>query len=126
MKDNNPIGVPRILLVEDELLVALLLEELLAAFDCRVTGVAANIETALELIDAPGAEFDGALLDVNLQGKPVYPVADRLAALHMPFAFVTGYGEDDIEPRHAAAPVLCKPFRPPELAALVASLAIRR
>ena len=116
----------RILIVEDESLVAHFLAELLAVFGCQVAGIAETVAASLALIDAPGADFDGVLLDINLNGETVYPVADRLVALQLPFAFVTGYEESAIDPRFSTVPILRKPFRPPELAALVASIAIRR
>lgn len=123
---GGTLGGLRLLVVEDEALVARLLAELLATFGCKVAGIAASTAEAMQLIDASGADLQGALLDINLNGESVYPVAERLGELRLPFAFVTGYDDDAIDPRFARAPVLHKPFRPLDLAALVASIAIRR
>jgi CheY-like chemotaxis protein len=80
----------RILLVEDDAMVAMLIEGMLDALGCQVVGWVASVPDALEAIDTN--EFDGSLLDMNLSGRVVYPVADVLASRHMPFVFVTGYG----------------------------------
>jgi CheY-like chemotaxis protein len=80
----------RILLVEDEAMVAMLVEGMLTALGCQVVEWVANIPAALNAIDT--IEFDGALLDMNLSGAVVFPVAEVLAARGLPFVFVTGYG----------------------------------
>ena len=104
----------RLMVVEDEAIVAMMLEGMLEDLGCRVVDWAGTVPAALSL--AQDAEMDGALLDVNVGGKMVYPVADALAARGIPFVFVTGYG-----PTHAAAgrfpgvPVLKKPFEQVEL-----------
>src|ERR1700709_523125 len=80
----------RILIIEDEVLVAMYLEELLTEMGHQVAGPAARINDALEL--AREAAFDFAVLDVNLAGVPSFPVADVLRQRGIPFVFVTGYG----------------------------------
>lgn len=103
----------RILVVEDEMMVAMLMEDLLGDFGCTIVGPAGNIAAALALI---GAEpIDGAMLDLNLAGHEVYPVADELARLGIPFVFVTGYGDRELRGGHNHRPRLPKPFRRLEL-----------
>jgi CheY-like chemotaxis protein len=80
----------RVLLVEDEIMIALLLEEMLAELDFEVVGPVARLDRAVEM--AQRQALDVALLDVNLNGKEIYPVAEALAAREVPFVFVTGYG----------------------------------
>ena len=104
----------RILLVEDEALVAMLIEGMLEELGCQVVEWAANVPAALRAVERDG--FDGALLDVNLSGAPVYPVAELLAGRSLPFIFVTGYGRTaDSLGRFPHAAVLKKPFDRAEL-----------
>ena len=84
----------RILVVEDEPLVAMMVEDILLGEDVVVIGPAASLVKALELVEG---EFDAALLDVNLAGERVYPVARRLQQRGIPFVFATGYGGRDEE-----------------------------
>ena len=115
----------RVLVVEDEALVAMLLEDELRDAGATVLGPAACVDAAMRLIDGAAAEggLSAAVLDIDLQGTSVTPVADRLAALGVPFLFVTGYGEGRDTGGHAAAPVLPKPFDPEWLVAAVEILA---
>jgi CheY-like chemotaxis protein len=99
----------RILVVEDEGLVALTLEDLLEDLGCEVVGSFGAMGQALSFV-ASGAELDGALLDVNVAGEPVYPVAEALKARAVPFAFTTGYGQI-ADRRFESAPILGKPIR---------------
>lgn len=99
----------RILVVEDEPLVAMLIEDLLLELGCTVVGPAATVAQALALADTSP---DAALLDVNLGAEQSYPVADRLAADGVPFAFVTGYGRHGLTGPHAERPTIPKPFKP--------------
>lgn len=108
----------RVLVVEDEALVAMLVEDLLADLGCAVVGPFATVATALGAV-APGA-LDAALVDVNLGGERAYPLADALAAAGVPFVFLTGYGRAGVDPRYAEAAVLPKPF---EAASLERALA---
>ena len=111
-------GIPRapglrVLVVEDEIMVALLLEEMIAELGHQVVGPVGRLGRALE---AAGTEaIDLAILDINLDGKEVYPVADALAARDIPFAFVTGYGREGLRAAYQGSPTLPKPFRRQDL-----------
>jgi CheY-like chemotaxis protein len=88
-------SAPRIMIVEDEALVALMVEDLLTDFGCQICGSFGAVDEALAyLVDAPAppADIDGAVLDVNIGGAMVFPVAERLRAAGIPFVFATGYG----------------------------------
>ena len=101
----------RVLIVEDEIVVALFLEDLLAEFGYEVAGIVSHLDDAM----ARACDYDIALLDVHLNGRNVFDFADRLAARGTPFVFATGYGARGIPDRHCARPVLQKPFRPDDL-----------
>lgn len=107
---NSGLAGRRILVVEDEPLVAMLQEDMLTDAGCEVLGPAATVAEALALI-AEG-RVDGAILDVNLGFEPVYPVAVALEALGTPFVFVSGYGHHGVEEPHRARAMIQKPFRP--------------
>ena len=111
---------PRILVVEDEGLVALMLEDMLDDLGYEVACSAASVVQALAWIDG-GGQADLALLDVNLGGESVFPVADALKARGVPFAFSTGYGEAH-DPRFREAPLLGKPILVERLRAVLARL----
>ena len=98
----------RVLVVEDEVLVAALLEDRLEAMGCHVVGPATAIEDALELLKTE--EIDAAVLDVNIGGQKVFPVADALAAKDIPFLFATAYGAAGVADRHNRRAVLDKPY----------------
>lgn len=114
------LGGRRILVVEDEPLVAMDVEASLAAAGCEVLGPAPTVARALELVAAES--FDAAVLDANLGGVRVDAVADALAARGVPFVFATGYGREALPAGHGGAPVLNKPFPPARLVAAVAGL----
>jgi len=105
----------RVLVVEDELMIAMLVEDMLADLGCTVVGPAHTLEMALKAVEAE-PQIDAALLDVNLAGQPVFPVADALRARHAPLIFSTGYGEAGLRDVDAGSPVLQKPFRAGDLA----------
>ena len=84
----------RVLLVEDENLVALLLEDMLAELGHTVVGPVARLDKALET--AQREAFDVAILDVNINGEDSYPIAEALAARGIPFVFSTGYGKKSL------------------------------
>ena len=107
----------RILIVEDEMIVALFIEDLLDELGYKVAGTASRLEDALER--AQTDDFDLAILDVHLQGEEVFPLADLLNERGVPFVFATGYGESGIPERLRIAPTLQKPFRPEELADMI-------
>ena len=110
----------RLLVVEDEALVAMLIEDTLLALGCAVVGPAGNVAQALELVEHE--PIDLALLDVNLGGgERSYAVAEALAVREIPFLFVTGYGDKGVDRRYRRAPVLQKPFDPDQLERVVAA-----
>ena len=100
-------GGNRVLVVEDEPLVAMNLSTSLAELGFHVVGPYSTLAKAAAA--AAEMEVDAALLDVNLSGKVVYPVADILASKNVPFAFITGYGTAALPDKYANAPVLQKP-----------------
>ena len=102
-------GGLRILVVEDEAMIMTLVEDMVTELGHRVAGLAASVEEAAGL--AEGAEFDVALLDVNLQGRTVETVAATLARRGKPFVFTTGYGERVIPPEFKDRPMLPKPYQ---------------
>lgn len=108
-----------ILLVEDESLVAMLVEDVLLECGCNVV-LAMRLEKALEA--AQSGSFDCAILDVNLGETRSYPVADVLMERGIPFIFVTGYGLGGIDPAYRDAPMTQKPYVGPQLCAMIADL----
>lgn len=105
----------RVLVVEDESLVSMVIEDCLDVLGCKVVGTASRLEEALE--KAASLAIDAALLDVNLAGRLSYPVAEVLRARGLPFIFATGYGTDGVPPDLRDAPVLAKPLALQQLAA---------
>jgi PAS domain S-box-containing protein len=107
---SSPIAVAgnRVMIVEDEALVAMALRESLDELGFSVLGPFSRISEAM--IALRNNRIDAAVLDVNLGGELIYPLADVLAADHVPFVFITGYGAEEIEPRYARVPVLQKPI----------------
>lgn len=103
----------RVLVVEDEYLVAILIEEILESAGCVVSGPISRLPEALDAVDHD--DFDAAVLDVNLAGERIDPVAEALSRRNVPFVFVTGYGEGVLPREFAERPRLCKPFRMAEL-----------
>ena len=111
----------RVFLVEDESLVAMSVEDMLADLGCTVAAQAGSLPEALEKARAGG--FEVALLDVSLHGKKVFPVAEFLSDQGIPFAFASGYGRAGLPEVFRTRPVVPKPFELDELsAALTAAL----
>lgn len=98
----------RILVVEDEMLVAMLIVDILDDLGFETLGPAMRLETALEY--ASGADFDFAILDINLAGKHSFPVAEKLKERRIPFIFASGYGRSGLVEPYLDIPVLQKPF----------------
>jgi CheY-like chemotaxis protein len=121
MAASTPLAGRRLLVVEDEALVAMMIEDMLADLGCVVVEVASSLTQALAFADDPALALDGALLDLNLGGEKVYPVAERLTAHGVPFVFSTGYGKAGIEAGYGHVPVLAKPFKPRALEAALVS-----
>ena len=90
MTDTTKLQGLRVLIVEDEMMVSMLIEDMLSDLGCIVVGPAARLDEAIELVNAGG--IDCAVLDVNLGGQPIFPLADLLREKGRPFAFATGYG----------------------------------
>ena len=99
----------RILVVEDESLVAMLLETILEDMGCTPVGPASNVDEG-EAIARDTVDLDAALLDVNLAGRQVFPVAAVLKARGVPFVFSTGYGESGLPDEWRGNPTIQKPF----------------
>jgi CheY-like chemotaxis protein len=99
----------RILIVEDEPLIAMMLEDFIDALDREVAGVADNVAAALDHVEQH--EVHAAILDVNLRGgEQSWPIADKLAEKGIPFVLATGGAGDTIAERFRDRPVLSKPF----------------
>ncbi len=116
MNDSGQNGTPRglrVLVVEDEAPIALQLEDMLVDSDCEVVGPASRVAQALKLID--DETVDAAVLDLNIAGDLVYPVADALEKRGLPYIFVTGYGASGLTEPYRSRRVLQKPFSRREL-----------
>jgi DNA-binding NtrC family response regulator len=107
----------RILVVEDEPLIALMIEDTLADEGCKVIGPVGTVNAALAAIETN--HLDGALLDINLKGVQSYAVADALALRGIPFILLTGYGASDIPEKYRACVVCDKPFSVQKLVEMV-------
>ncbi len=105
---NQALSGRRILIVEDESLVAMLLETILEDMGCSPVGPASNIDDGLALVQAES--LDAALLDVNVAGRQVFPVAQALKDRGVPFVFSTGYGEGGLPDEWRGQPTIQKPF----------------
>ena len=116
-----PTGIQglRVLIVEDESLVSMLIEDTLADIGCTVVSVASRLEEAMRKVSS--LEFDLAILDVNLNGSETYPVAEVLARRGTPFIVATGYGPGVILESFRGAPVLAKPFGQSDLERVLAA-----
>ena len=98
-----------ILVVDDEIVIAMLIEDALLSLGCNVIGPAGAVATAMKLIEAGDHRIDGAFLDINLRGENVYPVADALTARQVPFVFITGYATLQIDAGYRDVPAVSKP-----------------
>jgi len=105
---KDAFGGRRVLVVEDEAMIAMLIEDMLADLGCAAVGPAHSIEEALDLAGADG--LDAALLDVNLAGRPSFAVADLLRERGVPTIFSTGYGDAGLREADRGTTVLHKPF----------------
>lgn len=106
---TNALQGRRVLVIEDESLVAMLLETILEDMGCTVVGPESNIDDGL-IAATTEASVDAALLDVNVAGREVFPVADALRARGVPFVFSTGYGEAGLPEHWRGNPTIQKPF----------------
>ncbi len=98
----------RVLVVEDEAMIAMLVEDMVLDFGSEVVGPAARIDEALDL--AHRADLDAAILDINVDGTDTFAVADVLRERGVPLIFATGYGASVLPDRFSGCPALAKPF----------------
>jgi CheY-like chemotaxis protein len=112
------VAAKRILVVEDEFLIALDIASALEERGCSVIGPLGSVGEALEALRREAV--DGALLDANLGGEPVDKLAEALLARRVPFAFVSGYGREQLPLKYREAPLVRKPFTGQDLFAVVA------
>lgn len=108
--DNQLLSGKAVLLIEDEALVAMMIEDMLVDLGCGSIKVAGTVENAIDLI--ADNSFDLATLDVNLHGTRSVAVAEALSDRHIPFTFATGNDEHGFGERFEGCPVLNKPFTP--------------
>ncbi|WP_210526639.1 response regulator [Rubellimicrobium arenae] len=110
----------RVLIVEDEPIISMLLEDMIDDLGMTVSARAATLAEAREL--ARVNVCDAAILDINLRGQMSYPAAEILALRGVPLVFVTGYARDQVPPLLANAPVLPKPYQADQIAAALATV----
>ena len=120
---STPMSTPtfagnRVLIVEDDMMVAFMIEDFFQDLACHIVGVEMRLEQALEA--ARQNDIDFALLDINLNGEESFPVADILRDRGVPFVFATGYSAAIIPERFNGAGVLAKPFDATNLQAMLA------
>lgn len=110
----------RVLVVEDNFLLAEVISDTLESYGCRVVGPAADVASAARL--ARESEFDGAVLDINLFGEFCFPVVEALVERGLPFLFLTGYDNKRvIPPQYRSVPRLSKPVDPAKMSAAIAA-----
>jgi DNA-binding NtrC family response regulator len=111
------LGGARVLVVEDEMLVSILIEDALLERNCVIIGPYDRVPAALEA--ARMLTLDAAILDVNVAGTKVYPVAEMLSSRGIPFLLVSGYGPGAVPPDRPHWKVCSKPFKPDQLIAML-------
>jgi CheY-like chemotaxis protein len=111
-RDSDLAGC-RVLVIEDESLVMMLLEDSLVEAGCEIAGRASRSQEAMD--KASSLSFDVAILDVNLNGKQTLDIADHLERRGIPFVFATGYGAANLLARFKGVPILQKPFQQHDL-----------
>ena len=118
MTVTRPVG-GSVFLVEDEVMIRMMVADMLEELGYRVAAEAGEINEALKL--AESADFDFAILDVNVNGKVISPVADLISARNRPFIFATGYGSSGLPEEYRDRPALQKPFQLETLAQMIDS-----
>lgn len=113
MADQHGSEGRRVLVIEDEMTIVLVIEETLRDLGIEVIGPASRLDAALQL--AREAVIDAAILDINIRGGNSYPVADILAEREIPFVVCSGYGDWALDERHRDRPRLTKPYTSKEL-----------
>jgi DNA-binding response OmpR family regulator len=116
MTSIRPLG-GSVFLVEDEVMIRMMVADMLEELGYRVAAEAGEINEALKL--AQSTDFDFAILDVNVNGKVISPVADLLTARNRPFIFATGYGSSGLPEEYRDRPALQKPFQLETLARMI-------
>jgi CheY-like chemotaxis protein len=106
---ENGSGARRVLVVEDDVMIRMLIEDMLADLGFELAAEASKVHEALAAVKS--ADIDVAILDVNLSGETTGPVAEALAARGTPFVFATGYGEHGLPEQFRDRPLLKKPFQ---------------
>jgi len=122
LSDDSILEGKRVLLIEDEALVAMLVEDMLADEGCVVAASATRLPEAVLAANDTSIEIDLAILDVNLAGEPVFAVAEALAARGVPFAFATGYGAGGLPDVWKSRPTLQKPFTASDVRVVLESI----
>ena len=107
--NENGAAARRVLIVEDDVMIRMLIEDMLLDLGFAVAGQAAKVQEALAAVSSTA--IDVAILDVNLSGETTGPVAEALAARGTPFVFATGYGEHGLPAQFRNRPLLKKPFQ---------------
>lgn len=110
----------RVLVVEDEMMIAMMLADMLEDLGHQVVGPVARLDKALDLVRRE--TIDVALLDVNVHGQEIYPVADELIRRGIPFMLATGYGAKGVREQYRSWPILQKPFQQENLRDAIAGL----
>ena len=123
MSQGSSAGSKRVLVIEDELMIRMLLQDMLDDLGHTLAGEAGRIDEAVTL--AKQAEFDIAILDVNLNGEPISPVVEVLVERGLPFVFATGYGQRGVPEPYRRTPTLQKPFQADALEKALAAAAPR-
>jgi CheY-like chemotaxis protein len=117
LASKAPASAPlRVLIVEDEALISLMIESTVRDLGHEPAACAYSVSDALSVVGSMTPAIDAAMLDVNLGGCLVFPVAEALSERGIPFAFLTGYGTDGVPSRYADALIMQKPFSEDDLA----------
>ena len=111
--EEFPVAARRILIIEDETMIAMMVEDFLTDLGWDVIGFAGSLDRALAM--AREADIDAAVLDVNLNGQLSFAAADILNQRHIPFIFASGYGSDGMARRFGNVPIVTKPFHREDL-----------
>lgn len=122
MDTDSRLSGLRVLILEDEALLAMLLEDVLADFGCVLVGPFSHNEDALAFLAAEPAGCDIGILDINVSGHRSDAVAAAFERLGLPFVFSTGYDESAVDERWRGKPCLRKPFRPTDLEQLLSDV----
>jgi CheY-like chemotaxis protein len=114
--DQPSLSGAKVLVLEDETLVSMMVEDMLLDLGCEVVGPFAKLDQALAFLDSGDGQIDAALLDVNLGGVRSFPMAEALVGKGVPFVFTTGYDESGLPEAWRGRPTLRKPFMMGEMA----------